>query len=244
MADHILVLGATSDIGRAIAHRFAESGYNVYLAGRRPELLEDDVKDLQIRYDISASAHGFDARKFDTHQAFYQQFQPPPQIVCVVFGVLPDQPAAEQDWDMTLNSIEVNFTGAASILHHVSAEMEKMGSGTIVGISSVAGDRGRASNYLYGSAKAGFTAYLSGLRNRLAKKGVHVVTVKPGFVYTAMTAHLQLPAPLTAQPQQVAKAIYAAVKKKKNVVYSKWMWRYIMRIIQHIPEGIFKKMQL
>ncbi|MCL4128207.1 UNVERIFIED_CONTAM: hypothetical protein GTU68_062310 [Idotea baltica] len=122
--------------------------------------------------------------------------------------------------------------------------MENRKEGTIVGISSVAGERGRASNYLYGSAKAGFTSFLSGLRNRLAGKGVHVLTVKPGFVDTAMTEGLDLPGPLTAQPQQVARAVFKAVGKKKNTLYTLWMWRYVMLIIRNIPEAIFKKLSL
>src|SRR5690606_12784913 len=116
--------------------------------------------------------------------------------------------------------------------------------GTIVGISSVAGERGRQSNYLYGSAKAGFTAYLSGLRNALFSDNVHVVTVLPGFVYTKMTENLNLPKLLTAQPSEVADAIYAAVQKKKNTIYVRWFWKWIMLIIKCIPEFIFKKLKL
>jgi decaprenylphospho-beta-D-erythro-pentofuranosid-2-ulose 2-reductase len=108
----------------------------------------------------------------------------------------------------------------------------------------VAGERGRQSNYIYGSAKAGFTAYLSGLRNRLTRSGVHVVTIKPGFVDTKMTSGLKLPAPLTAQPAQVASKIVRAVDRKADVVYVLWMWRWIMLIIKCIPEGVFKKLKL
>ncbi|MFK7924061.1 MAG: SDR family NAD(P)-dependent oxidoreductase, partial [Bacteroidia bacterium] len=116
------------------------------------------------------------------------------------------------------------------------------GSGKIIGISSVAGDRGRASNYLYGSAKAGLTAYLSGLRNRLASKGVHVMTVKPGFVRTAMTENMDLPPVITGEPSKVAKDIIRSVRRGRNVIYTLWMWRYIMLIIRTIPERIFKKL--
>jgi short-subunit dehydrogenase len=155
-----------------------------------------------------------------------------------------DQKEAEKDWNLAYQMFSVNYVGAASILEIAAADMEKQGKGTIIGISSVAGDRGRGSNYLYGSAKAGFTAYLSGLRNRLFSSGVHVLTVKPGFVYTAMTAHLPLPKPLTAQPHQVAKDIFRAAQKQKNVIYTLWMWRYVMMIIRNIPEFIFKKLKL
>jgi short-subunit dehydrogenase len=116
--------------------------------------------------------------------------------------------------------------------------------GVIVGISSVAGERGRQSNYIYGSAKAGFTAYLSGLRNRLQKENVHVLTVLPGFVYTKMTENLKLPKPLTAAPEEVGVAVYNGVVKRKNVVYVRWMWRWIMLIIKLVPESMFKKLKL
>ena len=118
------------------------------------------------------------------------------------------------------------------------------GSGLIIGISSVAGDRGRATNFIYGSAKAGFTAYLSGLRNRLYNEKLHVLTVKPGFMYTRMTQNLQLPTLLTATVDQVATSIYAAGLAKKNIIYVKWFWRYLMVIITTIPEFIFKKLHI
>ena len=140
--------------------------------------------------------------------------------------------------------MDANFTGAVSILNIAANDMVEKKSGTIVGISSVAGERGRMSNYIYGSAKAGFTAYLSGLRNRLQKVGVHVLTVKPGFVQTKMTEGLPLPKPLTALPEQVAKGIIKAVKKGTNEVYILGIWRLIMLIIRTIPEFVFKKLRM
>jgi short-subunit dehydrogenase len=239
-----LILGANSDIARAIAHRYAKEGYHLQLAARKSERLEADVNDLQIRYGISAQALEFEARDYASHPAFYQGLSPKPGLVFCVFGYLGDQETAQTDWNMAAEILETNFNGAVSILHQAGNEMEKLGRGTIVGISSVAGDRGRASNYYYGSAKAGFSAFLSGLRNRLAKKGVHVLTVKPGFVDTAMTEGLDLPPLLTAKPEQVANDVFRAVSKKKNIIYTKWMWKWIMLIIRNIPEGIFKKLKL
>ncbi|MDB4286035.1 SDR family oxidoreductase [bacterium] len=239
-----LILGANSDIARAIAHRYAKEGYHLQLAARKADRLEADVNDLQIRYGISAQALEFDARDYASHEAFYAGLSPKPDVVFCVFGYLGDQEKAQTDWDMASEILEANFNGAVSILHQAANEMEALGQGTIVGISSVAGERGRASNYYYGSAKAGFTAYLSGLRNRLAKKGVHVLTVKPGFVDTAMTEGLDLPPLLTAKPEQVAADVFSAVKKKKNVLYTKWMWKWVMMIIRNIPEAIFKKLSL
>jgi short-subunit dehydrogenase len=144
----------------------------------------------------------------------------------------------------TLRTINTNFTGAVSILNLVAGYYATQKHGAIIGISSVAGERGRQSNYIYGSSKAGFTTYLSGLRNRLYHSNVHVLTVLPGFVYTKMTEHLTLPKLLTATPAQVAEAVYKSAKRKRNVIYVKWFWRWIMYIIKFIPESIFKKKKL
>jgi short-subunit dehydrogenase len=143
-----------------------------------------------------------------------------------------------------LKTINANYTGAVSILNIISADYASRQSGSIIGISSVAGNRGRQSNYIYGSAKAGFTAYLSGLRNKMYHSKVHVLTVLPGFVYTKMTEHLKLPKPLTANPEEVASAVFNGVKSRKNIVYVKWFWRWIMLIITSIPESMFKKKKM
>ena len=155
-----------------------------------------------------------------------------------------DNITAVKDWNETAKMINSNYTGAVSILNIIAEDYAAKKSGTIVGISSVAGERGRQSNYIYGSAKAGFTAYLSGLRNRLYHDNVHVVTVLPGFVNTKMTAELNLPPLLTANPEQVADAVEKAIRKKQNVVYVKWFWKWIMMIIKSIPENMFKKKKL
>ena len=240
----VLILGATSDMGYAIAKKFAAEGYDVQLAARKPEQLQAFQSDLQIRSNRTCTVHQFDALNFDTHAAFYDQLSPRPDVSISVVGYMNDNENVIRDWNETLRTINTNYTGAVSILNIIAADYAQRGSGAIVGISSVAGNRGRGSNYIYGSAKAGFTAYLSGLRNALFKKGVHVMTVLPGFVYTKMTEHLQLPKPLTAQPAEVADAIYHGVLKKSNVVYVKWFWRWIMFVITSVPEGIFKKLKL
>ncbi len=244
MFTQILILGASSDIAKAIAHAHARQGEKLILAGRNLAELEKDAENLRIRYQAQVEVAYFDALDTQTHAAFYQRLSASPDCVYCVFGYLGDQAQAEQSPAMVQQIMAVNYIGAVSILEVAATSMLSLGTGTLVGISSVAGDRGRASNYFYGSAKAGFTAYLSGLRNRLAAQGVHVLTVKPGFVKTQMTEGLPLPPPLTASPEQVAKDILKAVKKKKNVLYTLWMWRYIMLIIRLIPEPIFKKLSL
>jgi len=241
---NVLILGAGSDIAVALARKFASKGYGVQLAARNINRLQPLQSDLAIRYNSTCSLHEFDAERPETHAAFLDSFPATPDVSISVFGYLGDQQKAESDWEECHRILQVNYVGAVSILNHIAERYATLGHGTIVGISSVAGERGRKSNYLYGSAKAGFTAYLSGLRNRLSAATVHVLTVQPGFVYTRMTEHLKLPAPLTATPEQVADAIVAAVRKKKNIIYVKWIWRWIMLVIRCIPEPIFKKMNL
>ena len=239
-----LILGASSDIAVAIARKFANGGYDIQLAARNPSKLVALQSDLVIRYGIRATVHAFDAEQPVLHPAFFDSLAPKPDVTVCVFGYLGAQQQAESDWRECERIIMVNYTGAVSILNIVAEHYGAMGQGTITGISSVAGERGRMSNYFYGSAKAGFTAYLSGLRNRLYHKGAHVLTVQPGFVYTRMTEGMPLPKPLTATPELVATAVYDATLKKKNVIFVKWMWRWIMLIIRNIPESVFKKMKL
>lgn len=239
-----LILGATSDMAVAIAHKFASEGYSLSLAARKVEHLKPIQSDLHIRHQVKVGVYAFDAADFASHQTFTQNLSQRPDVAVCVFGYLGEQPKAQTDWQEAQRIIDTNYTGAVSVLNLLANEMEQRGSGTIVGISSVAGDRGRMSNYLYGSAKAGFTTYLNGMRNRLAHSGVHVVTVKPGFVQTKMTESLDLPKPLTAQPKEVANDVYKAFKKQKNTIYTKWFWRWIMLIIKTVPEPIFKKMKM
>ena len=240
----VLILGATADIGEAIAYLFAEKGYPVYLAARNQQALEPLKSDLNIRFNVPVTTFQFDANDFATNDQFWKQLPEKPLITICVFGYLGDQQIAQQEWAESERIINANYKGAIALLNPIANEYEALKKGTIIGISSVAGDRGRQSNYIYGSAKAGFTAYLSGMRNRLSKSGVHVATINPGFVDTKMTEGLPLPKPLTAQPKQVAQAVYQAYRKQKNVVYTLWMWRWIMLIIKNIPERIFKKLNL
>jgi decaprenylphospho-beta-D-erythro-pentofuranosid-2-ulose 2-reductase len=240
----VLILGGTSDMAIAIAKKFASASYQVQLAARKIDQLKPLQSDLQIRYNAVCTLHSFDALNYSSHESFLQSLDPKPDVTICVFGYLGDAMKARENWSEAHLIVQSNYTGAVSILDKVANEYAKNKKGTIVGISSVAGERGRQSNYHYGSAKAGFTAYLSGLRNRLFHDGVHVVTVQPGFTYTRMTENLKLPKPLTGHPSEVANAVYSAVRKKKNVIYVKWMWRWIMLVIRSIPEGIFKKMKM
>jgi decaprenylphospho-beta-D-erythro-pentofuranosid-2-ulose 2-reductase len=240
----LLVLGAKSDIARAVAHRFARSGFDLLLAARKYEDAEADARDMEIRFRIQVRTLEFDALDFGSHQAFYEGLKEKPSGVICAVGYLGDQKKAEHDFAEARRITETNYSGCVSVLSVIADDFEKRKEGFIIGISSAAGERGRQSNYFYGSAKAAFTSYLSGLRNRLFKSHVMVITVKPGFVRTAMTEDMELPAALTASPEEVANDIFNAWKKGKDVAYSKWYWKYIMFIVRNIPEKLFKKLSL
>jgi decaprenylphospho-beta-D-erythro-pentofuranosid-2-ulose 2-reductase len=239
----ILILGATSDIATAVAHQFARNKFDVVVAGRNVEQLSKLAADIRIRHNVNSQAVLFDAAAFDQHPSLDVVINQSDVVLCA-FGYLGDQATSRTSWSESYNVITSNFTGAVSVLNRVGEIFGKRKHGSIIGISSVAGERGRGSNYIYGSSKAGLTAYLSGLRNYLFQFGVHVLTVQPGFVKTKMTEGLPLPKPVTATPEKVALDIFNAYKKKKNVIYTLWMWRWIMLIIKLIPEAIFKKLKL
>lgn len=240
----VLVLGGRSDIGLAIAHAFAAKGYAVQLAARNAEGLAVQRNDIALRHDVPVSLHEFDVLNPDGFGAFLDGLPELPQVAVCAIGAMGDQATSEADPAAAALVMRSNYEGPAGILSLLANRFETRGSGTLVGISSVAGDRGRATNYVYGSAKAGFTAFLSGLRNRLAARGVHVVTVLPGFVSTRMTEGMDLPDKLTAQPQELGQAVLRAVERGRNIIYVRPIWAVIMLIIRNIPEAIFKKMKL
>jgi short-subunit dehydrogenase len=240
----VLILGANSDIAIAVAYRFAKAGYDIQLAARKAINLYEIKSDIEIKYKVSVTTHEFDVLNLKLHKKFIEDLDQLPNIAICAVGYMGNQIKNQTEMESGIKVIRTNFEGPANIIGILANKFEKRGAGTIVGISSVAGERGRASNYIYGSAKAGLTAFLSGLRNRLAKKNVHVITIIPGFVATKMTSNLKLPKILTAQPEKVARVIFLAVKKKSNVVYVKSIWLVIMMIIKKIPERIFKIMDI
>lgn len=240
----VLILGATSDIGMAIARAFAARKSRLQLAARKPALLAHFQSDLAIRFGAESSLHAFDAQAPEQFAAFWEGLGLKPDVVVWVAGYMAENETALHDDAALQATLAVNYTAPVAFLNRVAMHFREQGRGTIVGISSVAGERGRQSNFLYGSAKAGFTAYLSGLRNYLFHSGAHVVTVLPGFVDTRMTAGMKLPPLLTAQPAEVGEAVWEAVRQKRDVVYVRWIWRYIMLVIRSIPEFLFKKRKL
>lgn len=241
---YLLIIGAKSDIAMAVAREYAKHGYNIYLAARNVNTLEDFVSDITTRTQSKVKLIELDILDCDDHQSFYEKLEEKPLGVVSAVGYLGNQEKAQSDFSEAKKIIDTNYTGVMNLLNIIANDFEKRRSGFIVGISSVAGDRGRKSNYLYGAAKAAFSTYLSGLRNRLYESQVHVLTVKPGFVATKMTEGMDLPEKLTAQPEEVAEDIYKAQQRGKNIIYTKWMWRWIMLIIRNIPEFLFKKMSI
>ena len=239
-----LIIGATSDVAKAIAFQLAGSGTELTLMARDHQALDTLANDIQIRFGVAVNAVQIDLLDQASHKKAVDGLSSLPEVTFFLAGYLGDQSNAENDWEEASRILHSNFVGAVSILNLLANKYEEEKSGVLAVFGSVAGDRGRQSNFLYGSAKAGLAAYLSGLRNRLSKSGVHVMTVKPGFMATKMTEDLELPGILTAQPDEVAKSVIAAVRRRKNTIYVKWFWRYIMLIIKLIPEGVFKKLKL
>lgn len=241
----ILIFGANADLGNQLAHFHASQGDSLILTARKNEQLQKIKADLEIRYKVDIRTYELEARDYDKHPNILNEIglEEVDTVYCV-FGYLGSQEKAITDFEESRQIIEVNYLGAVSLLNEVANVFENRKSGTIVGISSVAGERGRQSNYFYGSSKAGFTTYLDGLRNRLTPSGVHVMTVKPGFMRTKMTEGLPLPGPLTADPDKAARLIAKAATKKKNTYYVLPIWRLIMLIIRNVPEFIFKKLSL
>ena len=240
----ILIIGAKSDIAKAVAREYAQHGYDLYLAARNSSELVDFANDIAIRSQIRVKIIELDLLDYNSHASFYQQITEKPLGVVSAVGYLGDQIKSQVDFDEAKLIMDTNYSGVVSLLNIIANDFEQRRSGFIIAISSVAGDRGRKSNYTYGSSKAALTTYLSGLRNRLFDSQVHVMTVKPGFVATKMTEKMNLPEKLTAQPEHVAGQIYKAQQKSQDILYSKWIWRWIMLLIKAIPEWKFKRMSI
>lgn len=235
-----LILGATSDVAIEFAKQ-CPKGSTVYLCARKSERLDPVVKHLKITSDINAELIEFNLINDSDYSAILSKAKDC-EVVLVAWGILESSKTSEAERAQEI--IDANFRNQVPIIEAIAAEFEQRGSGVIAGMTSVAGLRGRASNYLYGSAKAGMIAYLSGLRNRLTPSGAHVLTIIPGFMRTKMTADLNLPGPLTASPEKAAKIIHSAIRGRKNRVYVTGIWWFIMTIIRNIPEFIFKKLKL
>jgi decaprenylphospho-beta-D-erythro-pentofuranosid-2-ulose 2-reductase len=240
----VLIVGAAADMARAIARTYAKAGWTVILAARRHERLGPEVADLKLRYGVEARAVEFDALDVAGHARFLDSLGVLPRTVISVVGFMGEQAHSERDPRAAALVMASNYVGPATLLGEAAQRMMARGAGVIVGISSVAGERGRADNYVYGSAKAGFTAFLSGLRNRLHGTGVSVITVLPGFVATRMTEGMSTPKLLTASPEDVADVFIKAEAHGRDVIYVRSVWRLIMAVIRILPERVFKRTRI
>lgn len=242
----IVVFGATSAIAQAWMRLLAPHGVSFFLVARNATRLESVANDLVTRGAAAVYAEAADLDQTSTHPALLERAVASLgglDCALIAHGVLGDQTAGEKDFTAAAASLLTNFLSAASLVTWLANYFAAHYSGTIAVLSSVAGDRGRKSNYVYGSAKAGLNAFLDGVRNRVDRDGVHVLTIRPGFVSTPMTAHLPQ-GPLFASPETVAKDILKAIQSRRDVLYTPWFWAGIMTIIRAIPEWKFKRMDL
>jgi decaprenylphospho-beta-D-erythro-pentofuranosid-2-ulose 2-reductase len=242
----VLIIGAASAIAEATARIYASRGAKLFLVARNAQKLKDLAADLKVRGAADVATETLDVNHTAQHPLVLDQawaFLHTIDVVLLAHGTLPSQPACEASVETALAEFATNATSTLALLTPIANRMEAQHQGTIAVISSVAGDRGRASNYLYGSAKAAVSSFLSGLRQRLEKQGVNVLTIKPGFVDTPMTRDFKKGA-LWAKPQSIAQGIVRAIDRHKAVVYLPWFWSIIMLIIKHIPEFLFKRIKL
>lgn len=246
MTQNILIFGATSGIAEAVARIYASQGACLFLVARNAEKLGAVASDLSARGASDVKTFVMDAndttklsQMLDTAWGDLRI-----DVALVAHGTLPDQARCEAEMDYAVSEFRTNAESVIACLVALGNRFERQGHGVIAVIGSVAGDRGRASNYLYGAAKAAVHAFASGLRGRLFKAGVHVLTIKPGFVDTAMTRGLPLPQALVVSADKVAADIVGAIEKKRGMIYTPWFWRFIMLIIIHIPNVMFKRMKL
>ena len=242
----ILMIGATSAIAHETAKCFAKDGAELFLVGRSSEKLEAVQADLEVRGAKRAESYVLDISQLDRHQEMIQsaiETLDGLDMVLIAHGTLGDQRLSQENVIKTLEEFTTNCTSVISLLTLLANYFEPRKRGCIAVISSVAGDRGRPSNYVYGAAKGAITVFLQGLRSRLAKSGVSVVTIKPGPVDTPMTASMKKGL-LMANAASVGQGIYQSMLKGKDVVYLPGFWRPIMFVIRSIPEAIFKKLSL
>jgi decaprenylphospho-beta-D-erythro-pentofuranosid-2-ulose 2-reductase len=241
----VLIIGATSAIATEVARAYAERGASLFLAARNPERLAAVAADLGVRGAARVDTAVLDVLAWDLHADFVDRVFASGglDVALLAHGVLPDQKHCEQSAGDAVRSLEVNFTAAVALLTHLANRFETQGRGTIAVIASVAGDRGRQSNYVYGASKGGLSVFLQGLRNRLHHRGVSVLTLKPGLVDTPMTAGMAKN-PLFSTSRRVGRAIFRTIEARKDVAYVPWFWRPIMALITTLPEAAFKRLRL
>lgn len=242
----VLALGATSAIAEATLRLLAERGARFYLVARNPDKLYAMAADLHTRGASGVATHAMDLDDTGAHPAMLAaaaQSLGTIELALLAHGVLGDQENAQASYAEAEAILRTNFLSSVSLITWLANYFETTKEGTLAVISSVAGDRGRKSNYVYGASKGALSIFVDGVRNRIDRAGVQVLTIKPGFVATPMTAHVAQ-GPLFAKPAQVARGIVRAIEKRRDVVYLPAFWRGIMLVVRMIPRRIFKKMNM
>lgn len=242
----VIVTGATSAIAQAWMRLIAPRGTHFFLVARNEERLRVVADDLRTRGAGSVSVEALDLDRTDEHPAMLARAaRALGHIDCAMIaqGVLGDQAVADQDFSHSAALLHTNLISVISLATWLGNYFEAQSRGTLAVISSVAGDRGRWKNGIYATSKAGLNVYLDGLRNRLDRRGVHVLTIRPGFVSTPMTAHMPH-SPLFATPERVARDIERAIEKRRDVIYTPWFWWWVMAAVRAIPEWKFKGMDV
>ncbi len=243
----IVIFGATSAVAQALAVTHAKAGDSLLLVARDEARLEIMADDLRVRGAENVKCISADLSQVEHHAGLMADMAGHYSDIgkyYFFYAIMTDQAACEASWDKTYEVLNTNFLSVASLLTLIGNKIEQEGNRSVIVVSSVAGDRGRQSNYVYGTSKGALNLFLQGLRNRLAKSNCSVVTVKPGFIDTPMTEAIEKGGPLWASPERVANDIYKAAVKKRDEIYSPWFWRYIMLVIKFIPERIFKRLSL
>ena len=243
---NILILGATSSIAKHTTRLFAADEHSLYLVARNEDKLASMKQDMLVRGATEVNYETLDLSDDSKHQDLIKRATESMgsiDTVFIAYGTLANQADSAASYENTLKELQINCLSVISLLTILANQLEQQGSGSIAVISSPSGDRGRQSNYIYGTAKGALTVFLQGLRNRLSKSNVHVLTIKPGFVDTPMTKDFKKGF-LWVSPEVISKGIYNAIKKKREVVYLPFFWRYIMMIIKLIPEKLFKYLSL
>ncbi|MCQ8879480.1 SDR family oxidoreductase [Pseudoalteromonas shioyasakiensis] len=243
---NIIIIGATSAMAEEVAKLYAAEKANLYLIARNTTRLESIINDLTVRGANTVHTSAFDANQFDSHEVLIEQaFETLGyvDVVLIAHGSLPNQELCQNDTTQAIEELNTNGISVISLLTHTANKMELQKKGNITVITSVAGDRGRQSNYVYGAAKGMVSTFLQGLAQRLNKSGVHVLDIKPGFVDTPMTAEFNKGA-LWAKPDKVAQIIKKRISKKSSFSYTPAFWFIIMTVIKFIPKFVFTRLKL
>jgi decaprenylphospho-beta-D-erythro-pentofuranosid-2-ulose 2-reductase len=243
----VAIMGATSAIAEACARAFAMEGARLFLGGRRAEALAIMASDLKVRGAASVATWAGDLADLMAHPALLEAMQRElgsPEIVLLAWGTLTDQPRAEVEPAYAARELVTNFTAPVALLLGLAPLMPERAGAVIACITSVAGDRGRQSNLVYGAAKGGLQRFLEGLRHRLHPRGIAVLDIRPGFVKTPMTAHLPQGGPLWSTPESIAADILHAIERRRSVLYTPRFWRWVMLVVRALPRPLFHRTSL